>query len=286
MMAIKNPIKMKKIVAAFDGLKYSPGTALYSVYLAKEADAHLVGIFLDDFTYHSHQLTSQNYQKLLKERKKLEVADKTVREAAAVLFGKACQEAGLNYTLHHDRSIAMQELLHESIYADVVIIDKKETFNRYEKDIPACFIRDLLANAECPVLIVPTKFKPVKKIILLYDGTPASVYAIKMFSYLFPSMKRLPTEVVSVRDDTINIHLPENHLMKEFMKRHFPKATYQVMNGDAETEIVHYLKNRTQDELLVLGAYHRSMVSRWFKTSMADKLMRDLRTPLFIAHNK
>jgi hypothetical protein len=37
---------------------------------------------------------------------------------------------------------------------------------------------------------------------------------------------------------------------------------------------------------VVLGAYQRSEVSRWFKTSMADILMRELNVPMFIAHNK
>jgi nucleotide-binding universal stress UspA family protein len=72
--------------------------------------------------------------------------------------------------------------------------------------------------------------------------------------------------------------------MKEFVKRHFPDASYKVIQGEPAVEIVKYLKNRHQDELIVLGAYHRSMVSRWFKISMADTLMTELRTPLFIAH--
>ena len=38
--------------------------------------------------------------------------------------------------------------------------------------------------------------------------------------------------------------------------------------------------------LVVLGAYQRGMVSRWFRASMADVLMRDLKLPLFIAHSK
>jgi len=53
-----------------------------------------------------------------------------------------------------------------------------------------------------------------------------------------------------------------------------------------EIEIVDYLKKEKNSTLVVLGAYRRSMVSRWFRESMADVLMRDLKLPLFIAHNK
>jgi len=39
------------------------------------------------------------------------------------------------------------------------------------------------------------------------------------------------------------------------------------------------------EELIVLGAYRRSKISRWFKHSLADVLMNTLDKPLFIAHH-
>ena len=82
------------------------------------------------------------------------------------------------------------------------------------------------------------------------------------------------------------LHVPDNKLMREFIKRHFPKATFTVVKGDAEMEISNYLRNHPENELVELGAYQRSELSRWFKMSMADVLMKELNMPLFIAHNK
>jgi nucleotide-binding universal stress UspA family protein len=107
-----------------------------------------------------------------------------------------------------------------------------------------------------------------------------------MFSYTLPSLKQYPTEVISVNEPKQSLHLPENKLMKEFMKRHFPKAEFTVLKGLAEVEIVDYLKRQKEMPLIILGAYRRGMVSRWFRASMADVLMKDLKLPLFIAHNK
>ena len=74
--------------------------------------------------------------------------------------------------------------------------------------------------------------------------------------------------------------------MKEFMKRHYPKAKYIIKKGWAEEEIVKYLKENQENTLVVLGAYQRGAVSRWFKESMADVLMKEVKQPLFIAHHK
>lgn len=107
-----------------------------------------------------------------------------------------------------------------------------------------------------------------------------------MFSYLLPQLKHLGTEVISVKNLDDTMHLPNNKLMKEFMKRHYPKAKFIIMKGWAEEEIIAYLKLQEENTLIVLGAYRRGAVSRWFRESMADILMRNLKLPLFIAHNK
>ena len=279
---------MKKIIVAFDGLKYSESTRDYATYLAKQTNTHLVGIFMDDPTYTSYKI----YELIVKEGaseemlKKYEAKDKSTRDAAVINFEKACQKEGLEYTIHRDRKIAILELKHESIYTDLLIIDSKETLTHYTEKLPTRFIRDLLSDVQCPVLIVPQKYKPIQKIILLYDGEPSSVYALKMFSYLLPQLKHLDTEVISVNPVNTTLHMPDNKLMKEFMKRHFPKAKYSIMKGWAEDEIVKHLKQTSGNAIVVLGAYRRGTVSRWFRESMADTLMKEVKVPLFIAHNK
>ena len=279
---------MEKIMAAFDGLQYSNSTKEYAVYLAKQTKTHLVGVFMDDFTYTSYKIyelvTRQGVseEKLKQYREK----DKATRDTAAGDFETACQHAGIEYTVHHDRNIAIQDLKHESIYADLLIIDAKETLAHYPEKQPTRFIRDLLSAAQCPVLLVPQKFKPVEKIILLFDGEPSSVHAIKMFSYLLPQLTQIETDVISVNPVNTTLNMPDNKLMKEFMKRHYPKAKYKVMKGLAEDEIVKYLKQQAGNALVVLGAYRRGAISRLFRESMADILMQKTKLPLFIAHNK
>ncbi len=279
---------MKKIIAALDGLKFSESTKKYSIEIARQSKTHLVGVFLDDITYHSYKLYDLVKQDNVLEStvKHLEEKDTKTREASVRKFETACQETGINFSLHHDSSVALQELLHESIYADLLIVDRRETLTHYEEDIPTGFIHDLLTDVQCPVLLVPPKYKPIKKIVLLYDGEPSSMYAIKMFSYLLESLKSLPTEVVTVKGIKKDSHLPDNEIMKEFMKRHYPKANFTVLNGFAEIEIIEHVKKQNENSLVVLGAYRRGRVSRWFRESMADVLMKTLEIPLFIAHNK
>ena len=282
----KNP-KSKKFLAVFDGFKFSKSTMEYAIQLTRESNAFLVGIFLDDFIYRSYSvskiITSYNNDEAI--IKELDKKDQLQRDEAVKLFEQACGKAGIAYSFHRNKGFAIYELKQESIFADLIIINDSETFNRFAEAPPTRFIKELLADVQCPVLVVPDIYKTIDKVTFLYDGGPSSVFAIKMYSYLFGDLDAA-VEIFTVKDKLGGSHLPNNNLIREFIKRHFPKAAYIVAKGSAEEEILGHLRYHKGNELVVLGAYRRSEISRWFKISMADILMKELETPLFIAHNK
>ncbi len=280
---------MKKFLVVFDGYKMSKASMQYAIELAQSANAHLTGVFLDEFLYRSYSFYKvvtkhKNYDEVMKG---LDVKDQKKRDAAVSLFQKSCEKSRIKFSIHRDKDIAIEELKHESMFADLIIINEYETFAYIKETPPTRFIRDLLSNVGCPVLIAPAAYKSIDKIVLLYDGKPYAVHSIKIFSYLFDNLRSLPVEVFTVKDDKIaGMHLPDNKLMREFIKRHFPLANFNITKGSPEFEIVKHLRSLSENTLVVLGAYQRSDLSRWFKTSMADILMKEIETPLFMAHTK
>lgn len=259
----------------------------YAILLAKYHNAHLVGIFLEDITYHSYKIydlvTTEGVS--VKKLKTFEEADRQKRKKAVEVFEKTCSNAKINFSVHHDSKIALQELLHESIFADLLVIDSHETLTHYEEEVPSRFIRNLLHEVHCPVILVPKKFKPIDKLVLLYDGTPVSMQAIKSFAYLFPDMKGVETQVLTVKSSYDDSHLPDNKLMKEWVKRHFTKNSYTVLKGYTENEITTFTKAATPNLLFVTGAYRRGTISMWLKRSLADFVMQEIKSPVFIAHS-
>ncbi len=99
-----------------------------------------------------------------------------------------------------------------------------------------------------------------------------------------PSFGQYQVDVLTVNQPKQKVHWPDGQLMKEFMKRHYPAAKFTALRGDPESEIVDFLKEQGGYPLVALGAYRRGKVSRWFKSSMADILMKKVNFPLFIAH--
>ena len=278
---------MKKIIAALDGLKFSSTTCDIAISIARNTNAFLTGVFLDDFTYTSYRLHELVAKEGAtdKELKLMEEKDISRRNLSTAAFETACRAAGVHYNIHHDKKIAIQELLHESVYADMLVIGNYETFTHYEENAPTHFIRELLPGVHCPVLLVPNQQTPIEKIVLLYDGGMASVHAIKMFMYLLPLFKHLPAEVIAVKGLYDDFHMPDNRLIKEYLKRHLPELVFTVLKGDPSVAITEHLKRENKNTLVVMGAYARGTVSRWIKPSLADILMLETKFPLFIAHD-
>jgi nucleotide-binding universal stress UspA family protein len=95
--------------------------------------------------------------------------------------------------------------------------------------------------------------------------------------------KNLQIEALCVKKQSQSLHLPDNKLLKEYLKRHYPQAVYTVCKGDAEKKIPALLRKEDEGTLVVSGAYNRGYISQWFRPSMADILLSTVKSPLFIS---
>lgn len=279
---------MKNFIAVFDGYKMSESTLSYAVSLSRDSGALLTGVFLDAFFYHNYDLGSvlkheSNPDKVIDV---LEEKDRKQRDLAVLHFEKACKEAGVLYAIHRDENMPIQELKYESMFADLIIINEHETFSRSIAFTPRDFIDELLAQSHCPVMVVPDVFSPISQLVCLYDGSPSSIFAIKMFNYLFNALKDLPVTILTVNDeDTEVLYLPENLQIMGLTDRIFSTINYQVLKGPVKEQILSDIEG-SANKLLVLGAYQLNSITKLFVHGLADELMTKQDMPLFIAPKK
>jgi nucleotide-binding universal stress UspA family protein len=279
---------MKRFIAAFDGRVYSEGTVQYAIHLATQTDSKLVGVFIQDLTLppglyapFATQVPYLDVPTLLKsESKDEEKVNKNIK-----LFVRACEKAGVKFEVHKDKGVPLQELLAESNFADLLIIDRKVSFYAFEKESPSGFLKDLLVESHCPVLIVPQKYTEINSVYLAYDNMPSSIYAIKMFSYVLPHCCEKQTQLVQVKaEKAASSHLSNNKNIKDFAKRKFKNIAFDVVKGSPEVMIEETLKATNGDVVVVMGSYARTAFSRFFHQSLANKILKDFDVPLFIAH--
>ena len=197
---------MKKILAAFDGTKYSEGASKYAIEIAKATNSMLVGVFIQDMRYLNFTYAYAWDQPFVDftSIKQSQHQEKEKINLNIKLFKNSCGEKGVHHKVHLDKGVPLQELLNESVFSDLIIIDSHTSFFSLGDKSPSPFLKDFLADSHCPVLIVPHHYSFFDKAALCYDGSPSSVYAIKMFSYLFSELEDLKTVVVSVNEKSSN----------------------------------------------------------------------------------
>lgn len=277
---------MKKMIAVFDGLRFSNSTMEYAIFLAQQTNAHLSGIFFSGDTRLGYAI----YKTVIKQSRlgesildEISETDTEITKDSMHVFETACKKAGIKYNVRSDKNYSANDLLHETNFADLLIIDAGETFSYIEKAVPSGLVKNILRSTFCPVIVVPTKFIPITELVFLYDGSAESINAIKMLDYTLSGMKKMKTKLFYANRKNDHSFLPHGGLLKEWMTKHFPKTQYKVIKG-SEIELVAALAAENPGILIVSGAYNRNNISMWFRQSFADKCLNELNDPIFIAH--
>jgi hypothetical protein len=277
---------MNKFIVALDGLNYSETAVQFALDWTKQGNAFLSGIFLDDPTYTGFKIYDAiddegTSDQILKSYRK---SDSLKRMESAIDFSKKCQKSGLKHNIHHDRHIAVHDLVQESRFADLLLISQDEKFSHHDQDFPSRFLREMMNDTECPIALLPKTYRPIENIIFFYDGRFQSVYSMRLFAFLFPHWFSLPLKIMSVRSMEDNLHLPNNKLLKEWLNRHFKEIQYHVAKGIPEIEMLDFLKKQSSNSIIVMGARRRIMLSKWLRTGLLETIVHQFDFPVFIAH--
>jgi hypothetical protein len=272
---------MKKILLVFDGTHFSEGAFEFTRVLNEKQPLLLTGVFLPQadfagFFNYGDAITTPLYIPVMDVHE--EIAQKNISR-----FKALCQKQGIEYRVHEDYfDFALPELKKETRFADLLIIGSESFYNYIAIREPNEFVQDTLHGAECPVLVVPEKFKFPVNNILCYDGSESSVYAIKQFTYLFPEMSSNSTLLIFANGNA-DTEFPDEANIEELVARHFPNLTITRLDLESGKNLREWLTEK-EAAVVISGSFGRSLLSRLFKKSFASGIINDHRLPVFIAH--
>ena len=276
---------MEKILLVINARKPDTASIDFACSMAALAETRLTGLFIENLFFEyipAGGIDSPSYFETVKENAGATVTADT--EQAVRIFKDACQRMTVLSEVFIDKGEPIQEVIFESRFADLLIIDPDISFYDREEQLPSHFVKEILANVECPVLLAPERFEDVEEIVFCYDGSASSVFAIKQFTYLLPEFSSKKVMLLEV-NKTGNEEFTERHRrMMEWLRAHYHSAYYHALKGDVKDELFTYFFMKTK-KIIVMGAYGRNMPSNFFKRSSADILMRMVDLPLFITHH-
>lgn len=274
---------MKKLIIAFDGAHFSKGAMKFALRLNELAKVLLTGVFLPQTQFaslwsYAEGITGPMYIPLVEKDETNDI----YRNIET--FESECERNDVEYRVHKDfRDFAIPELLRESRFADLLIIGSQSFYRNFRAEEADSSVAQVLHNVECPVVIVPEDFSFPSGNILAYDGSAHSVFAIKQFAYLFPEFTTNATTLVFASEAAKNEKLPADIYIEELAARHFPNLEIFVLNADPKKYFKDWILEH-RNCILVSGSFGRSDLSRFFRKSFVDQVIREHELPVFIAH--
>jgi nucleotide-binding universal stress UspA family protein len=272
---------MKKILVAFDGTHASAGALEFARRMNETEPILLIGVFIPQVDFSSGVLYAPmgNAGFIPFEER----YDPVSAAAEISEFEEACIRHQIEFRVHNDHSDqAIQELKKETRFADLLILGSEKFYSNLGTDFPNEYLKLILHDAECPVLLVPEKYNFPENNILSYDGSDDAVFAIKSFSCLFPQLCGNKTTLVYATKHQ-QAALPDEEYIKELAARHFSDLTLQVLDVDPKRYFETFIAD-FKNPILISGAFARNTISLIFKNSFITGAFNDHRIPVFIAH--
>jgi len=272
---------MKQLLFISAGKVFPEGAFAFLHFLRQRESFHVKGLFFSPIDYGgtataSHLHSSAPYTRT-KDKERQAVADHKAH------FARRCEQANIHFQLHaNDEPWNKTLAAKESRFADLVVASAEVFYAEIDAREPNLFLHEALRDAECPIVLLPEDFVTFEQLYFAYDGSRESLHAMKQFGYLFPQFSGLPSEVLYIKDEKSE-NLPDVDLLKEFAGLHYDNIGFSKLHFRPADFFADWIADK-QKVLLISGSFGRSSLSYMAKRSFAEKVIREHKHPIFIAH--
>lgn len=273
---------MKKVLVAFDGAHFPSAILDFVLELHNSSPIVLTGVFLPSVDY-SEAMSYSYYGNAIAPLYLEEYESDAVSiKKNIALFEDFCNKHHIRHKIHQDiKGAVAKGIQRETRYADLLVLSSKYFYENLGDMIQEEYLTDTLHKAECPVVLLPETYTTPDNVILAYDGSAASMHAIRQFIYLLPQYANLNTLVMHADDDDED--LPSLSLIKEYAAQHFNKLAYYQLNADPKKYFNTWIANKGS-AMVISGSYGRSAFSEFFRKNFLKDIVKEQQVPLFIAH--
>ncbi len=280
---------MKKILVILNSVNAPSHVISSAIEIAKPGNALLHAVFLIPPVYKPSLeypfISDMSLTEVAVTGESIEQENQDVTNHNIQLFSDACNDADISFKVSLSRETSLEELIQHSAFADLIIADAKTDLSSSLSLPLTVSMSDLLIDTHCPVFLLQHEIKQPQQVVLTYDGSYSSAYALKQYSYIFPEWRNLPTSLLSIFSRS-NKQMEHEEDIKDWLMQHFPNAKIILQHGDIKNEMVNAIKQYEADTLVVMGAYGRTAISRLFRKSLSNTIINETKAALFITHER
>jgi len=276
---------MEKILFISDAVAMSRQCLDFSCYLGNLTHSKVTGVFLEnqEMELRSGETLEEMAVCAPVPGVPFNIQKQLYRDGNISLFKNICESNGVNCEIHKNLGMPVAEVLMESRYADLLVVDAATSFSWRSEGVPTAFVKEVLEKAECPVIIAPSAFDGIDEVVFTYNGSSSSMFAMKQFAHLFPALSQIKVTVLSITENGKQIKGSKARL-EEWLAVHYENAEILVIeDSNVRGRLMEYMFGK-ENVFIVMGAYGRSLLSKVVIPNPAEPLIKLVSQPIFIAH--
>ncbi len=181
---------LRRILIPFDPSPYAAAALEYGCFLAKKQNAEVTGVVVLDIPGIEKSIGPTPLGGIYYAEKLEKAKEKRAHEHIQTLLGKfreTCQRAGVAHREAELQGSPSEQILHDSIFYDLVVMGICTHFHFETEHTPGNSIERILCHDVTPVLTVPESFIPKEKmnVLIAFDGSLPAARAMQGFTHLF-----------------------------------------------------------------------------------------------------
>ncbi len=276
---------IKRILLALDVDSDTIVATDFAVEIARRYDAEITGLAVVDTGSieagtRGAGIGSMYYAEKLRESLTAETRAKA-RELIDQ-FESVVTKKNVAYEVAVHEGVPYRRILEDIKYHDLLVVGREPHFFYGRPDHKTDTLSRVVKEATGPGLVVGETRERAERVMVAYDGSPASARTAQYFLHLLPFGRDIEVEIVNVHDG----NEAESELMLDMMATYYSKhglrARKTSIRGDDPARIITEHALNMECDVIVAGAHSVSKIKELAFGSTTASLLANCPRPMFL----
>lgn len=275
---------IKSLLVPVDSSAHSRAALEHALELGRAYRARITGLYVLDIRYLEmppYLDYSYTFEAVPPTLAPLDVMEKFRIKSEHVLndFREVVERAGLPAETRVDEGVPSQVIADIGGAHDLIVMGKRGEHAKWGRDLLGSTAEAVTRRSATPVLLVESKSTPVRKALVLFDGSHPANRALKLAADL-GSHVGVHLKVLTVDDDAARGEATQEEA-KAYLGPLGFEASYALAQGRAAKAAGNALA-KDPAEMLILGMRGHSALHDLILGSTAEHLMRSVQVPVLL----
>jgi nucleotide-binding universal stress UspA family protein/uncharacterized ParB-like nuclease family protein len=196
-------------------------------------------------------------------------------------FRQVCLSAGVphQFALEENNQLT-KTVVERARWADLIVMHisqrpSSKTFSRL-----AYGTRTIVLQSARPVWLVPAEYRPIRQVLLAFDGSEKSKEALYIAAYIGTDWKAKVTVLTS--KDKYGTELSQQDFAYEYLKSFKVDTNFLQKTGDEPADVILQSASECNADVILVGGYGYNPVMEWMLGSTVNGILQKSKLPVCV----